>query len=189
MDLIVTRGPDGAWRAAYGTRFWRCAVGATGVTADKCEGDGATPIGRFPLRRVLYRPDRLDRPVTALPAAPLAAEDGWCDDPGESAYNTQLRLPFGASHERLWRDDAIYDVIVILGHNDDPPMPGAGSAIFLHVARADPGLRRARATRSPDRAARGRSRHPSLRGVQRDTVSAQSRIIIGMEINWIGGDC
>jgi L,D-peptidoglycan transpeptidase YkuD (ErfK/YbiS/YcfS/YnhG family) len=137
MDLIVTRGPDGAWRAAYGTRSWRCAVGAAGVTADKCEGDGATPIGRFPLRRVLYRPDRLDRPVTALPAAPLAAEDGWCDDPGESAYNTQLRLPFGASHERLWRDDAIYDVIVILGHNDDPPMPGAGSAIFLHVARDD----------------------------------------------------
>jgi L,D-peptidoglycan transpeptidase YkuD (ErfK/YbiS/YcfS/YnhG family) len=139
MDLIVTRGPDGAWCAAYGARSWRCVVGAAGVTADKREGDGATPLGCFPLRRLLYRPDRLDRPVTTLPAAALTAEDGWCDDPGDAAYNTQVRLPFAGGHERLWRDDGIYDAIVILGHNDDPPMPGAGSAIFLHVARDDYG--------------------------------------------------
>ena len=137
MDLIVSRDPDGTWRAAFGTRDWCCAIGPAGVTADKREGDGATPLGCFPFRRLLYRPDRLTRPETILPVTPLAPEDGWCDDPGDPAYNTQVRLPFTASHERLWREDDVYDAIVILGHNDDPPRPGAGSAIFLHVARND----------------------------------------------------
>ncbi len=139
MDLIVSRGPDGKWHAAFGTRRWRCAIGPAGVSADKREGDGATPIGCFQLRRVLYRPDRVARPETVLPVAPLAPEDGWCDDPDDAAYNRPVRLPYAASHERLWRDDGIYDVIVVLGHNDDPPVPGRGSAIFLHVAREDYG--------------------------------------------------
>ncbi len=142
MDLIVARDSDGIWRAAFGARDWRCAIGPAGVIADKREGDGATPLGCFPLRRVLYRADRLSRPETllpetTLPVTPLALEDGWCDDPRDGAYNTQVRLPFAARHERLWRDDGIYDAIVILGHNDAPPRPGAGSAIFLHVARDD----------------------------------------------------
>ncbi len=137
MDLIVARDPDGTWRATFGTHGYRCALGPAGVTADKREGDGATPLGCFPLRRLLYRADRLARPETALPVTPLVPEDGWCDDPHAAAYNTQVRLPFAAGHERLWRDDGIYDAIVILGHNDDPPRPGAGSAIFLHVARHD----------------------------------------------------
>ena len=71
--------------------------------------------------------------------ATLRPEDGWCDDPDDAAYNRPVRLPYAASHERLWRDDGIYDVIVVLGHNDDPPVPGRGSAIFLHVARPDYG--------------------------------------------------
>ncbi len=137
MDLIVSRDPDGTWQAAFGAQDWRCAIGPAGVTADKREGDGATPLGCFPLRRLLYRPDRLAQPETLLPVAPLTPEDGWCDDPNDPAYHTQVRLPFAASHERLWRDDSVYDAIVILGHNDDPPRPGAGSAIFLHVARDD----------------------------------------------------
>jgi len=137
MDLIVARDPDDTWRAAFGVREWRCAIGPAGVVTDKREGDGATPLGCFPLRRLLYRPDRLTRPETSLPATPLSPEDAWCDDPAEPAYNSQVRLPFPASHERLWRDDGIYDAIVILGHNDDPPVPGAGSAVFLHVARDD----------------------------------------------------
>ncbi len=137
MDLIVACESDGIWRAAFGARDWRCAIGPAGVIADKREGDGATPLCCFPLRRVLYREDRLSRPETTLPVTALAPEDGWCDDPRDGAYNTQVRLPFAAGHERLWRDDAIYDALVILGHNDAPPVPGAGSAIFLHVARDD----------------------------------------------------
>jgi len=117
----------------------RCALGRGGVRLDKREGDGATPVGRFPLRRLLWRADRLARPQTVLPLAPIAAEDGWCDDPADPAYNRPVRLPYDASHERLWRADGLYDVIGILGHNDAPVVPGAGSAVFLHVAPPDGG--------------------------------------------------
>jgi L,D-peptidoglycan transpeptidase YkuD (ErfK/YbiS/YcfS/YnhG family) len=136
MDLIVARR-HGGWQARLGERRWPCAIGAGGARADKREGDGATPAGCWPLRRVLYRPDRLAPPASAFPVTPVGRDDGWCDDPGDPLYNRSVTLPYAASHERLWRDDAIYDVIVVLGHNDDPPLPGAGSAIFLHVARPD----------------------------------------------------
>jgi L,D-peptidoglycan transpeptidase YkuD (ErfK/YbiS/YcfS/YnhG family) len=122
-----------------GTLSWngksrRCAIGRGGVRADKREGDGATPVGRFPLRRVLYRADRLSRPATGLPVLTLDVADGWCDDPADPAYNRPVRLPYPARHEKLWRDDGLYDVVVVLGHNDDPVRPGLGSAIFLHCA-------------------------------------------------------
>jgi len=123
------------WIRAAGRSF-RCALGRSGVCRDKAEGDGATPAGQFPLRRVLWRADRLPRPETALPATALARDQGWCDDPGDPAYNRPVRLPFAGSHELLWREDSLYDVVVVLGHNDSPPVPGKGSAIFLHVAKA-----------------------------------------------------
>jgi L,D-peptidoglycan transpeptidase YkuD (ErfK/YbiS/YcfS/YnhG family) len=135
MDLQVVP-PD---RLSCGDAVFRCAIGRAGVTATKREGDGATPTGCYFLRRVLYRPDRLARPQTALPVVPLRPNDGWCDDPGDRNYNRQVRLPYAASHETLWREDGLYDVVVVLGHNDDPPTPGAGSAIFLHVAAPDYG--------------------------------------------------
>ena len=115
----------------------RAAGGRGGVSAHKQEGDGATPLGVLPLRRVYYRADRLGRPKTMVPLEPLAPDDGWCDDPGSSAYNRAVRLPFDAHHEELWRRDNVYDVIGVLGWNDDPVMRGRGSAIFLHVARPD----------------------------------------------------
>jgi L,D-peptidoglycan transpeptidase YkuD (ErfK/YbiS/YcfS/YnhG family) len=118
-------------------RTYRCALGRGGVHIDKREGDGVTPVGRFPLRRVLYRPDRLSAPVTRLPVAPLAPDDGWCDDPVDAQYNRPVRLPYAARHEELWRADALYDVIVVIGHNDAPVVAGMGSAIFMHLASAD----------------------------------------------------
>jgi L,D-peptidoglycan transpeptidase YkuD (ErfK/YbiS/YcfS/YnhG family) len=133
--MIVTVTADG-WAAWLGTGR-RCALGRGGLRPDKREGDGATPVGTFPLRRVLWRADRLDRPATALPVAPIARDDGWCDDPADPRYNRPVRLPYPARHEALWRDDALYDLLVVLGHNDDPPVPGLGSAIFLHCARPD----------------------------------------------------
>ena len=136
MDITVNA--DG-WLVRGALRL-RCALGRGGIRADKHEGDGATPAGRFALRRLLYRKDRLARPATALEAWPIARDDGWCDDPADPAhYNRQVRLPHTSRCERLWRADALYDVIVVLGHNDAPPRPGAGSAIFLHVARPDCG--------------------------------------------------
>lgn len=116
----------------------RCALGQGGISAAKREGDGATPTGLLPIRRLFWRADRGPRPATTLPAEPIAPDDGWCDDPADAAYNTRIRLPHPARHERLWREDAVYDVIGVLGWNDAPVQRGRGSAIFLHVAR--PGL-------------------------------------------------
>ncbi|MBI5521709.1 MAG: L,D-transpeptidase family protein [Desulfarculus sp.] len=130
--MVVT--PDG-WATLEG-RAYRCALGRSGIKPGKREGDGATPAGTFPLRRVLYRPDKLPQPPrTGLPVSIIAPDDGWCDEPNHPAYNQPVKLPFPASHEELWRTDGLYDLIVVLGYNDDPVLPGAGSAIFLHVAR------------------------------------------------------
>ena len=117
----------------------RCALGKGGVTPaeSKHEGDGATPLGVWPMRQVFWREDRLARPATGLPIDALIPEAGWCDDPSSPLYNFPVALPFPLSHEKLWREDGVYDVIVVLGYNDDPPVRGKGSAIFLHVARPD----------------------------------------------------
>jgi L,D-peptidoglycan transpeptidase YkuD (ErfK/YbiS/YcfS/YnhG family) len=130
---IAHIGPDGLLRHE-GLRY-RAALGKGGIRTDKMEGDGATPAGLLPLRRVLFRADRVARPRASAPAMPLAPHDGWCDDPLDKAYNSMVRLPFDARHEALWRDDPIYDVIGVLGWNDDPPVKDRGSAIFLHLAR------------------------------------------------------
>ncbi|MEM7223068.1 MAG: L,D-transpeptidase family protein [Pseudomonadota bacterium] len=138
MNLEVFQ-EDGVWRARWGEQVWPCAIGRGGVRADKREGDGATPAGSWPLRKVFYRPDRAARPATALPCRALTPTDGWCDDPADPAYNRLVALPFAAGHEVMWREDHLYDIVVTLGHNDDPPVPGLGSAIFLHLARDDYG--------------------------------------------------
>jgi len=121
----------------FKTTLYRCATGRGGIASKSAEGDGITPIGLLPIRKVLYRPDRLPAPHTRLPTAPLKQSDGWCDDPADPAYNRQISLPFSARHENLWRSDHVYDVIAILGFNDSPVQPNKGSAIFLHIARPD----------------------------------------------------
>lgn len=138
MDIEVTASA-GATRGSlrFGDLQFDCALGRSGIRREKAEGDGATPAGRFPLRSLYYRADRLARPQTTLPRHIISTEYGWCDDPASPAYNRHVRLPFAARHETLWREDELYDLIVILGHNDDPPVSGAGSCIFLHVARPD----------------------------------------------------
>jgi L,D-peptidoglycan transpeptidase YkuD (ErfK/YbiS/YcfS/YnhG family) len=133
VDLLVTASQ----RARLGSRRFRRAVGRSGIRLDKREGDGATPAGVWPLREVFYRPDRLARPMTGLPVRPLAPHDGWCDQPGDARYNRLVRLPYPASAERLWRGDNLYDLIVVVGYNDAPAVPGKGSAIFLHCARGN----------------------------------------------------
>lgn len=117
----------------------RCALGKGGVVqaAQKREGDGASPQGRWRMKRVFYRPDRMERPDTKLPVVPLSEIDGWCDAADHPLYNRPVSQPFAASHEKLWRDDHVYDLFVELAHNDDPVRPGFGSAIFFHLAHED----------------------------------------------------
>jgi L,D-peptidoglycan transpeptidase YkuD (ErfK/YbiS/YcfS/YnhG family) len=114
-----------------------CALGCGGPVSDKREGDGGTPLGDWPLRQLHYRADRGGAPLTALPSRPIDRLDGWCDDPADLAYNRPVRRPYPASHETLWREDGLYDLVVELGYNDNPVLPGKGSAIFLHIARPD----------------------------------------------------
>ncbi len=133
---IFTAFADGRFVSPAGAT--RCALGRAGViaAADKREGDGASPLGDWTMLRVLHRPDRGPEPKTGLPIAPIGPNDGWCDDPADPAYNRPVRLPYPARCEALWRKDEVYDLICVLNHND-PPTPGLGSAIFLHLARPD----------------------------------------------------
>jgi L,D-peptidoglycan transpeptidase YkuD (ErfK/YbiS/YcfS/YnhG family) len=119
-------------------RTLRCAIGKTGAiaAADKREGDSKSPLGTWPMREVWYRPDVYPNgPTTALTLRATRPEDGWCDAPDDPNYNRPVTLPYAASAERMWRGDPVYDLVVILGHNDDPPIPDMGSAIFMHLAR------------------------------------------------------
>ncbi len=132
MEMIV-QGPN---KLLLEDKEYICAIGASGITADKHEGDKATPRGTWPLRMVYYRPDRLPNGIiTKLHMVALTPDDGWCDDANDPNYNKHVKLPYPAHTESLWRDDEIYDIIVPLGYNDEPAIPGKGSAIFLHIAR------------------------------------------------------
>jgi L,D-peptidoglycan transpeptidase YkuD (ErfK/YbiS/YcfS/YnhG family) len=115
---------------------FRCALGRSGITDAKREGDGGTPPGRYPLRSLFYRPDRCPPPPGRFHPIPLQRDYGWGDDSNHAdSYNRLILLPVETGHEVLWRDDEIYDLIVVIGYNDAPPIPGRGSAIFLHIAR------------------------------------------------------
>jgi L,D-peptidoglycan transpeptidase YkuD (ErfK/YbiS/YcfS/YnhG family) len=126
----------GGWLLAGDARI-PCRIGKKGMTASKREGDLCSPTGTFPLRCLFYRPDRLEMPATGLPTLPLSPALGWCDAPEDANYNRLIAHPYSASAEKLWREDAVYDLILVIGHNDNPPIPGAGSAIFMHLMRED----------------------------------------------------
>ncbi|HZQ41147.1 MAG TPA: L,D-transpeptidase family protein, partial [Rhizomicrobium sp.] len=127
----------------------RAAIGPSGIGMKGGEGDGITPVGAFPVREIFYRADRIPKPDTRLPLRALQKDDGWCDAPDDPNYNRLVKLPYPASAEYLWREDHLYDLIVVLGYNDDPVVPGKGSAIFLHLARSV-GESRSDNKKSPD---------------------------------------
>lgn len=130
----LTSAPHHA-RLRFGPHHARCALGAGGVTADKKEGDRKTPLGRFSLRRIWYRPDRISLSHAALPIREISQKSGWCDAPNHALYNRPIRRPFTASHERLWRQDGLYDIFFELGINDAPVQADKGSALFLHLKK------------------------------------------------------
>jgi L,D-peptidoglycan transpeptidase YkuD (ErfK/YbiS/YcfS/YnhG family) len=115
----------------------RAAVGRTGVAAVKKEGDGATPAGTYPLVSGFYRADRMAPPRSGLSMRALSPNDAWVDEPADRNYNRLITLPYPAHSEPMWLDDAVYDLLVVIGYNTNPVVSGAGSAIFLHIARPD----------------------------------------------------
>jgi L,D-peptidoglycan transpeptidase YkuD (ErfK/YbiS/YcfS/YnhG family) len=111
------------------------ALGRGGIKANKREGDGATPAGRFRVKRVWWRGDRGPRPGGLLPTRQITQADAWCEDPGDRRYNQPIRLSPGQAGDRLWRDDHLYDLVIELDHNTRPRIAGRGSAVFVHLAR------------------------------------------------------
>jgi L,D-peptidoglycan transpeptidase YkuD (ErfK/YbiS/YcfS/YnhG family) len=136
-SIVVRRAPGNSSQArvALGNSVRPAALGRSGIRALKREGDGGTPLGRFPVRQVLYRADRMPRPRTHLPVRAIRAEDGWCEDPSDPNYNRCVRLSPRSDADRLMRSDHLYDLVLVLGYNDRPRTKGKGSAIFVHLAR------------------------------------------------------
>ena len=131
-------------RVSWGGHDVPATIGAGGAVPQdlKREGDGATPLGVYPVRWAMWRPDRVARPDTGLACHPIGPGDLWCDDPAHPAYNRWCRAgegtrPLQASHEVLAREDGVYDLLLVIGHNDSPPVANLGSAVFVHLQRPD----------------------------------------------------
>ena len=144
-EIVVTRLP---WTGRFagrsqrgilriGSRSLTCAIGKGGMRAIKQEGDGSTPIGRFWIQHVFFRADRGRRPRTTFLVKAIRERDGWCDAPADRNYNRSVQHPYVASAERMWRSDHLYDVVVVIDHNQCPRIRGRGSAVFLHVTKGD----------------------------------------------------
>jgi len=124
-DLVL--GPTGV---RFAGRLFACTIGRGGITAQKREGDGATPVGVHRIVGMLFRPDRMVRPTNW--AVPIHPGDIWSDDPGAQDYNHMARAPYPHSHEALRRADPLYDLVILTDWNWPRAVPGRGSAIFVH---------------------------------------------------------
>jgi L,D-peptidoglycan transpeptidase YkuD (ErfK/YbiS/YcfS/YnhG family) len=165
-------------RAAAGqrTRGWLTAanqiilvaLGSGGIRASKREGDGGTPRGTFRPVRLWWRADRHPKPATFLPVRAIGREDAWCEDPSDRHYNRPVRLNSKQGGDRLTRDDHLYDFVVEIDHNTKPRIAGRGSAVFLHLARAN---------FSPTAGCVSMSKGAMLRLLKR--LGPQTKIVIG----------
>jgi L,D-peptidoglycan transpeptidase YkuD (ErfK/YbiS/YcfS/YnhG family) len=118
-----------------GALFLPVALGRSGIAANKREGDGTTPRGRFRLRCLWWRPDRGPRPRTHLPLRRIRPDDAWSEDPSDRLYNRPFRRRLGGAGDRLWREDHLYDLVIEIDHNQRPRVARRGSAVFIHIAR------------------------------------------------------
>jgi L,D-peptidoglycan transpeptidase YkuD (ErfK/YbiS/YcfS/YnhG family) len=120
-----------------GQSTFPCFLGKNGRTNHKREGDSKSPIGKWKLLQLYFRADKIYYPKSPFKTRELSRRDGWCDEPGNGAYNRRVILPCKANHEDMWRDDSAYDVLLTTTHNQRPRRQGGGSAIFLHVAKSN----------------------------------------------------
>jgi len=114
---------------------YRCALGKAGVNKKIKEGDGITPKGIFKITKIYYRVDKIKSVKTKLKKIKITKNMGWCDDPNSRFYNQQVKLPSKFSHEKLYRNDDLYDLVAVLNYNTNPIIKNKGSAIFLHIAK------------------------------------------------------
>ena len=113
---------------------YRCALGKAGVNKKIKEGDGITPKGVFKITKIYYRADKIKIIKTNIKKIKIAKNMGWCDDPVSRFYNQQIKLPSKFSHEKLYRNDDLYDLIAVINYNTNPIIRNKGSAIFMHVS-------------------------------------------------------
>ena len=114
---------------------FRCALGKNGIKKKMKEGDFITPRGKYKLIKIYYRPDRIKKINSPLKKIKIKKNMGWCDDVNSKYYNKQIKINDKISHEKLYRKDSLYDILVVLNYNLNPIIRGKGSAIFLHVAK------------------------------------------------------
>jgi L,D-peptidoglycan transpeptidase YkuD (ErfK/YbiS/YcfS/YnhG family) len=114
---------------------YRCALGKAGVNKKIKEGDGITPKGIFKITKIYYRVDKIKSVKTNVKKIKITKNMGWCDDPNSRFYNRQVKLPSKFSHEKLYRNDDLYDLIAVLNYNTNPIIKNKGSALFLHIAK------------------------------------------------------
>jgi L,D-peptidoglycan transpeptidase YkuD (ErfK/YbiS/YcfS/YnhG family) len=119
----------------YKNLKFRCALGKAGVKKKIMEGDSITPKGIFKIIKIYYRSDKIKKIETLIKKKKIKKNMGWCDDPKSRSYNQQIKLPTKYSHEKLYRNDNLYDLIAVLNYNINPIIKNKGSAIFLHIAK------------------------------------------------------
>ena len=119
----------------YKNLKFRCALGKGGVKKKIIEGDNITPRGTFKIIKIYYRPDKIKKIKTLIKKIKIKKNMGWCDDPNSDFYNKQIKLPTKLSHEKLYRNDNLYDLIAVLNYNTNPIIKSKGSAIFIHIAK------------------------------------------------------
>jgi len=119
----------------YKNLKFRCALGKAGIKKKKKEGDNITPKGEFKIIKIYYRNDKIKNITTSIKKIKIKRSTGWCDDPNSKFYNKQIKLPSKFSHEKLYRNDNLYDLILVSNYNMNPIIKNKGSAIFIHVAK------------------------------------------------------
>jgi L,D-peptidoglycan transpeptidase YkuD (ErfK/YbiS/YcfS/YnhG family) len=119
----------------YKNLKFRCALGEAGIKKKEKEGDNITPKGIFEITRLYYRPDKIKNIRTAIKKIKIKKNMGWCDDPSSNLYNQQIKLPNKFRHEKLYRNDNLYDLVLVLNYNTNPTIKNKGSAIFIHIVK------------------------------------------------------
>ena len=122
-------------KLSIGSYKVKCAIGKRGIGLKKKEGDKITPKGKFKIKSILFRKDRIKSLKSNIKVKNITKNMGWCDDPKANSYNQLIKFPFMFSAEKLYRKENTYDIIIVLNYNIDPIVKNKGSAIFLHIAR------------------------------------------------------